>query len=229
MSESGLTKEGFETNKDLETWMDTYYGNDTRSGIRIEIQALRLAMCKFAYELTNNTKYRDKELDLKSNVKEKFWNGKILADGLNDFTIRPNIFIAAHVYQELLTKKEWEKCFQNSLTSLWLDWGGLATIDKKNYLFCDYHTGENNKSYHRGDSWFWINNLAALVLYRTNKNKFKKFIDKILEASTNEILWKGALGNHSELSSANKLTSQGCLAQSWSNAMYIELINCIYL
>ena len=86
------------------------------------------------------------------------------------------------------------------------------------------YTGENNKSYHRGDSWFWINNLAALVLYKLDKNKFKKYIDKILKASTEEILWKGAISHHAELSSASKLKSQASLMQAWSSAMYVELI-----
>jgi glycogen debranching enzyme len=229
LSKQYLTKEGFEINNDLETWMDTSInGIDTRLGIRIEIQALRLNMYKFAYGLTKHKKYKNEEIELRKNVREKFWNGEILADGINDFTIRPNIFIAAYVYPNLLTKKEWIKCFENALTSLWLKFGGLSTIDKRHYLFTDHHTGENNKSYHRGDSWFWLNNLAALVLHNLDKNKFKKYINKILKASTNEILWGGAISHHSELSSASNLKSQGCLMQAWSNAMYIELINELY-
>jgi glycogen debranching enzyme len=228
LSELRITGDGFETNGDLETWMDTSADSDTRAGIRIEIQALRLAMYRFAYELTKSRGYKNKEQALKNKVRGSFWNGSILADGLNDFTIRPNIFVAAYVYPDMLKKEEWAKCFENTLSSLWLDWGGLSTIDRKNYLFCNEHTGENNKSYHRGDSWFWINNLAAISLYRLDKNKFAKYINGILGASTEEILWKSAVSHHSELSSASKLTGQGCLMQSWSNAMYIELINSIY-
>ncbi len=150
----------------------------------------------------------------------------ILADGLNDFTIRPNIFIAAYVYPELLTKEEWETCFENALESLWLEWGGLATIDKSNPLYTDIYTGEQNiKSYHRGDSWFWVNNLAALVLYKLNNKKFNENIKKIIEASTEDILWKGCIGCHAELSSAKELTSHGCFNQAWSNAMFIEMVD----
>ena len=218
------TKDGFEVNNKLETWMDTDFGNDTREGIRIEIQALRLNMYKLMFELTQNQKYKVLENLLKSKVK-KFWNGKILADGLNDFTIRSNIFIATYVYPELLTRKEWETCFENSLKNLWLDWGGLSTIDKNSKLFTNISTGEDAKSYHRGDSWFWINNLAALVLNRLNKIKFKKQIQKIIDASTEEILWKGCIGCHAELSSAKGLQSRGCFNQAWSNAMFIEMVD----
>ncbi len=218
----------FEVNDKLETWMDTDYENDTRQGARIEIQALRLNMYKLMFELTKNEKYKALENILRLKVREKFWNGQILADGLNDFTIRPNVFITAYTYPELLSYDEWEACFDNSLKNLWLEWGGLSTIDKSNQLFYDTNTGENVKSYHRGDSWFWINNLAAIVLHKVNKIKYKDSIKKIINASTEEILWKGCVGCHSELSSAKNLESQGCFSQAWSNAMYMELIEEVF-
>jgi glycogen debranching enzyme len=95
-------------------------------------------------------------------------------------------------------------------------------------LFTDYSTGENVKSYHRGDSWFWINNLAALMLNRINKYKFIDKIRKILDASTEEILWKGCIGCHSEISPARELSGKGCFNQAWSNAMYAELIDEVF-
>ena len=219
------TMDNFEINENKETWIDTDFGNDGRNVARIEIQALRLNMYKLMYGLTQNQKYKILENMLKSNLRQKFWNGKLLADGLEDFTIRPNIFIACYVYSNSLLKKEWEICFDNALKNLWLDWGGLTTIDKNNKLFTDKHSGQDNKSYHRGDSWFWLNNLAAIVLNRINKNKFKKQIKKIIDASTEEILWKGCIGCHAELSSAIELSSQGCFNQAWSNAIYVEMID----
>ncbi|MBI3035252.1 hypothetical protein HYY71_02930 [Candidatus Woesearchaeota archaeon] len=221
-------KDGFESNEKLETWMDTEFENDKREGFRIEIQALRLSMYRLVHELTFNHKYKAIENILRNNVKEKFWNGKILADGLNDFTIRPNIFIAAYAYPELLSSREWETCFENVLKNIWLEWGGLSTIDRKSPLFAENSTGEDVKSYHRGDSWFWVNNLAALVLNRINKIKFNNKIKKIVDASAEEILWKGCIGCHSEISSANKLESNGCFNQAWSNAMYIEMVEEIF-
>ena len=105
---------------------------------------------------------------MKKLVRDDFWNGEILADRLDDFTKRPNIYIAAYIYPELLTRDEWTTCFKNITPSLWLSWGGLSTIDKKHPLYTKTHTGEITQSYHRGDSWFWINNLAVLVMKRTN-------------------------------------------------------------
>ncbi len=219
------TKDYFAINKALETWMDSSYNNDTREGVRIEIQAFRLNIYRFMYNLTKETRYLEYEIKLKEKVRRHLWNGMILADGLNDYTIRPNIFIAAYTYPFLLTIDEWERCFENALSKLWLKWGGLSTIDKDNLLFSEEYSGEDNKSYHRGDSWFWLNNLSAIALHKTNKKKFKKYIKEILNASTEEILYKGAIGNASELSSAKKLESNGCICQAFSNALFIELVH----
>ncbi len=219
-------KEGLIMNNELETWMDTNAenGEDKRAGARIEIQALQLSMYKLAYQLTKKKEYKKLEEWLRNKVREKFWNGRILADGLEDFTIRPNIFLACYIYPELLTREEWEMCFDNSIPRLWLDWGGLSTIDKSHPLFRSEQTGEAPWSYHRGDSWFWINNLAAIVMHRINKEKFESYIKKIVEASREDILWKGIIGAHSELSSAKEQRAEGCLNQAWSSAMFVEMM-----
>ena len=218
--ENGLIR-----NNPLETWMDSEWSSDNRNGFRIEIQALFLNMLKFAYKLTRKKEYRAEEGRLKGKVRKEFFKNSVLIDGLNDEVIRPNLFIASYIYPQILKREEWAECFKIALDKLWLEWGGLSTMDKSNYLFCKQCTGEIPKSYHRGDSWFWINNLAALMMYKTDKIAFKEYIEKIIKADTEEIFLKGITGAHSELSSAEKLESSGCLNQAWSNAMFIELVN----
>jgi glycogen debranching enzyme len=210
-------KNGLVVNDAKETWMDSL----ERSGARIEIQALVLAACKL-YRLLKSE--HPLEQKLKVRVKESFWQDGYLSDGADDDTVRPNVFIAAYAYPELLSKKEWLQCFDFVLPRLWCDWGGLSTVDKNDASFVSTHTGENSKSYHSGDSWFWINNLAAIVLFAFDKKKYKSYIQHVLKASTHEILYEGACGHHSELSSASELKSEGCLAQAWSAALYIELL-----
>jgi hypothetical protein len=210
-------KDGLVANNPLETWMDTGVGGkDVRDGARIEVQALTLALARTLGE-------KEFEWQLARRVRETFWNGSYLHDGLGDPTIRPNVFIAAYAYPDLLTKSEWEKCFDAVLPKLWLPWGGLSSIDTSHELFTDHYAGQDNVSYHRGDSWFWLNNLAALVMHRVNAKKYRKYIDRILEASSHEITALGALGHHAELSSARALSSHGCQSQAWSAAMFIEL------
>lgn len=215
-----------------ESWMDSI----GREGFNIEVQALQLCMYRLLNKLGGGKFSAYLEERMKKDVRKNFWNSKVLLDNLNPDNpnnlsrkdIRPNIFIAAYAYPELLTKGEWTRCFERALPCLWLEWGGLSSIDKNSPAFTAQHTGENSRSYHNGDSWFWVNNIAAIVMYRTNRLRFKEYIVKILEASTKEILWLGAIGRASELSSAGSLKSEGCWLQAWSNATYVELINEIF-
>lgn len=227
-------------NKSKETWMDTTTidGKDDRAGARIEIQALMLSTYKLMQkisEITGNEKQKEKykkiEKELAKRTKEKFWNGKTLLDGVEDKTARPNIFIAAYLYPELLTKKEWTSSIQETLKKTWCEWkigGGISTIDKKSPLFHDTCTGENTDSYHRGDVWYHINNMAAVAMHRINPSAFKDYINKIVNSSTHSILSQGLLGHAPEISSAKQIESNGSPAQAWSEAFYIELINELY-
>jgi hypothetical protein len=244
------TKRGLASNAPMETWMDTTapYSNDVREDRRIEIQALMLSMyklMKYLSEITNNYRqfkeYEEKERSMRSLVRQKFWNGTRLADGvyekdgrdLTDETIRPNIFIAAYVYPELLSTDEWVKAFDYVLPHLWCDWGndfgGISTIDKESKLFQPNYLGESNVSYHRGDSWYYLNNLVALALHRADREKYADYVRKLLKSSTEQLLFSGIISHLAELSSASRMESNGSLAQAWSLAFYIELINELYL
>ncbi len=223
-----FTESNLFVNKVHETWMDSL----ERDGARIELQAMKLNMYKALGILTKKqiekNFYKKLESEMKNEVRKIFFDGKNLYDGYYlkrnelDKIIRPNIFIAAYIYPELLSKKEWMLCINNALEKLWLPWGGVSTIDKESEAFCEYHTGENSRSYHQGDSWFYLNNLIAIVLYRLDNKKYNPYIKRIIEASKEEILYKGAVGCHAEVSSAGELRSEGCVNQAWSSAMYLE-------
>ncbi len=215
-------KDGLAVNMPLETWMDTDYKGDDRSGARIEMQALFLSAMRL---LRSMGVVAGTEAEVRESARKMFWNGEMLSDGALDPTARPNVFIAAYVYPELLSPKEWKKCFDTVLPKLWLSWGGLSTIDKKSQLYCSNDTGENTQSYHRGNSWFWINNIAAIALHRTDAKRYQKYINSIVEASSKEMLYLGVAGYASELSSAAELKSQGCFAQAWSAATFVELMD----
>lgn len=220
-----FTKNNLAINYNKQTWMDSTH----RNGARIEIQTLRLVIYQFLYDMTRNEKYLALISMLKSQVIDDMWEKPILADGYEifsaDLTIRPNIFLAFYLYPQLLSKEDWEVCFDNALDKLWLDWGGLSTIDKNNMYFHPEHSGEQSDSYHAGDSWYWINNIAALCLHRLNKKKYKKYVDEIINASVNDILYQGFIGHHSEISPASHQEAFGCWAQAWSAAMFIELMH----
>ncbi len=215
--------------KEQETWYDTKPAS--RSGKRIEIQALQLSMyrcLRWISGILNDKQGKayaiHKEKQLKNEVRKNFWNGHYLKDGSEDNTIRPNIFIAHYVYPELLSSSEWRKCFDNALPRLFTGFG-LSSIDMHSTRFHAEHTGSDDLSYHQGDSWYWINNLAAVCLFRVGKFKYAKYLNGILKGSTRDILWTGVPGCASEISSASNQEALGCFNQAWSNSTYIEMIN----
>jgi glycogen debranching enzyme len=216
-----------------ETWMDTTYKDDARDGFCIEIQTLCLRIFEIAYILSNDEKFNNYKNKLIENIKSKFLVNGNLIDRLElnmkpDNRIRPNIFIAYYTYPELLSKKEWENTFDKTLEKTWLEWGGIASIAIDDELFLEEHTGENNKSYHRGDSWYYINCIAAISMYKLNNKKYNDKINKIINACCKEVMNNGVIGALAEVSSAKQLSGYGCLSQAWSNTLFIELIKLIY-
>ena len=221
-------KDGLVYSSKNETWMDTSFNDEGREGFCIEIQALMLRASQILYEFTGRKEYQDIEKELKKHVKKKFFRkgnliDHISPDGTEKNTMRPNVFIANYVYPQLLSKSQWEKVFDSHLESLWLKWGGLSSIDVKSDLFISEHTGETNESYHRGDSWYYINCMAGICMHKLHSKKYKQKINKIIQACQ-EDLEEGVVGSISEVSSASHRSSFGCLSQSWSLAMYIELL-----
>lgn len=219
------------TNKSQETWMDTIYEDDGRAGIRIEIQALYdcvYAVINLLAKKTKRQNLRKEQQQFQAGVRELFVDTTILdginQDGSKDKRIRPNVFIALYLSPQLFDKSTWKKTCDDLLAQLLLPWGGLATLDSQNPLFSPSYTGENNKSYHRGDSWYFVNNLAAIALHRLDKNYYAREINALTQASIKDILQLGFAGHASELSSAQMQTGEASPVQSWSSATLIELL-----
>jgi len=229
-------KDGLITNGPLETWMDTSCGESNRSGVRVEIQALYLSMLRLAeflnrfLELKNAHEYKQQDHEMKTLIKQRLMIDGTLLDGADnngnpDMSIRPNIFLAYYACPHLLKKDEWIKTFDKVINECYLDWGGFSSISKNHPLFQANHTGINNQSHHHGDSWYYINNIAAFCLHDLDAEKYADKIAKIAEASKNEMLFSGFLGSCAELSSASHQSSDGCLCQAWSAATLIELLS----
>ena len=228
---------GLVFNGPKETWMDTVDSNsvDTRSGARVEIQALYLSALSLKIHLRNLagdsssvSKFRHILAKKKTLIKKQLMKQSILHDGLCDGVLdtarRPNVFLAYYAYPSFLTKSEWTQTFDYVLGDCWLDWGGLSSIGKSHYLFRDSYSGMSNESYHRGDSWFFVNNIAGIVLFDLDSKKYLAKIKKIRSASIHDILYSGFIGYSSEISSARVLESCGCLNQAWSSATLLEFL-----
>lgn len=220
-------KNGLIVNGPGETWMDAPVEGDDRAGACIEIQALHLATLECC-ALLGASKYRHQAKAFAARVRDAFFHEGMLADRITsipEFTGRPNVFIAYYVAPHLLKFGQWRSVFEHALKQLWLLWGGIASIDKKHPLFEPYYTGMNNRSYHRGDSWYWVNALAAICLHNFDPQKYNKKVKKITQACIKDMLQQGAFGHCSEVSSAKRQEWGGCFAQTWSAAMLYELLD----
>ncbi|MBN2457681.1 hypothetical protein JXB31_00955, partial [Candidatus Woesearchaeota archaeon] len=53
--------------------------------------------------------------------------------------------------------------------------------------------------------------------------RYKGYVEKIVKASTEDILYRGIIGHGSELSSARSQKAEASLCQAWSASTFIEL------
>jgi glycogen debranching enzyme len=230
------------SNTSQETWMDTTYHDDGRPGLRVEIQALFAAVYRVLVLLADYLPSQDasalqaerkefiasvRALFVPEHSRTHILDGVYL-DGRTDDVFRPNLFLAAHVAPELFTKSDWHIAFERHVEALYLSWGGFATLEKEHSLYQPTYTGQNNKSYHRGDSWYFVNNIAALVLYRHDRKRYASLVQEVLQASAKDLLDLGFAGHASEISSAAFQSGDASPVQTWSMATYLELVLSVY-
>lgn len=190
------------------TWMDTKSREEA-----FEIELMYLKALEKLNLIDELKKYK---VFLKSKIFSNYYPKQELYS--------PNIFLGYYFYKNFFEEYEWLKIFDEVIKNYYLEWGGFSTENKNSPDFISYHTGENSLSYHSGDSWFWINNLALFILKNFSYQKYEEYIKKIQEASLTNLFKLGSLGYMSELSSANELKSEGCPVQLWSiSSLYLCL------
>lgn len=245
LKEKRMSSNGFIKNNPQETWMDTNYLDEGRSGERIEIQALYYSIYSSLIYISDlvveggsnkGDELVREQKEFKKLFKKYFLHSSLktgVIDGIDSYdkldeTIRPNALLAMYISPDLFSKKESIKIIDSHLKALYLPWGGLTSLDKEHRLFEPSHTGETDKSYHRGDSWYFINNISAMVLFETDHEKYSQEIKQIIDASSKDILEQGYVGGASELSSAAHQEAEGALAQAWSASTFLEAVLLIH-
>ncbi|MBR9700960.1 hypothetical protein GOV11_03795 [Candidatus Woesearchaeota archaeon] len=232
---SKLMRDGLVWTETNTTWMDTRWNDDGRAGACIEIQALTLAICDAHATLCAITEEqilperRTLCHDIVQAVHQKMvFDGRLLdrlhQDGNPDHTVRPNIFIAWYISPKLFVKEEWRGFFHSALPELWLEWGGLSSISQNSGIYQSRYTGEDVRSYHRGDSWYWVNNTAALAMHSVDPEGFRVPIKRVISAGLTDLLSLGFMGHCSEISSAEEQEAAGCWSQAWSASTLLELL-----
>ena len=217
------------------TWMDTSSNDDGRAGACIEIQALFLALfdahvhlCAMTRVQVDQARSRSARELLDAVHTRLFIDGRVLdglhEDGSPDMIVRPNAFIAWYVAPRLFSHAEWRGIFGSLLPDLWLQWGGLSSIARGDPNYHPRYTGEDVASYHRGDSWYFVNNMAAMALHAIDPVRFGDYVGRIAAASMHDLLAHGYAGHASELSNAIDQEPAGCYAQAWSASTLLELL-----
>lgn len=214
-AQHGLIRSGYNA-----TWMDTI----GREGYPLEIQCMYALLLELLHSLTEDPAYEQERLHMLGTIRQHFWTDTYLADMLNDPVKRPNVFLAYLCQPDLLSQQLWQGCFDTVLEAIKTDWGALASIDHADPRYHPRSTGQDNQSYHNGDTWFFVNHLAAVALLRLNQHRYGKTITGILESSTNEILWHNMIGHPGEIASATTLDSWGCGCQAFSGGTYLMLL-----
>lgn len=218
--------------KPEEWWRDTINWIEYPLALQIAMLNLISTLAILSRLLGNNSKseeFLDFESDYRAHIKEKYLRNSMLYDEIHNDTISCDIYLAYYLYPDILTKEEWEVVFEKALKHLYLSWGGVSSLSKHDSRYVKEYSGANDKSYHQGDSWYFINAIAAMTMNHCNSNKFKQEITQISKALTNQVLFKGAFGHIAEVSSASTAQTRGTPAQCWSLALYIEMMHSIYL
>ncbi len=214
-----------------ETWMDTI---ERTFPLEIQVMFLELlqGLCFLGKHLGKDEKevdrFQDLEFLMRANIREKYFRNGMLYDEPYENKVTNNVFLAYYFYPDLLYKEDWDRVFEKAINHLWCDWGGFSSLSKKDSRYQPFYTGEDNRSYHQGDSWFFVNNIAAICMNHLDKRKYNEFITKVFQASKDDLLKQGFLGNCSEVSSAEKFSPEGCFGQLWSCATFIELVDNLY-
>jgi len=189
-----------------------------RQGILIENQAYYGKILDILFLLTNDDVYEFKKNRLIRAMRDKL-DGAYVLDREDTLEIRPNNFITSFFAPELFTYDEWVKTFDASLKDdgLWLNWGGFTTLGKSDPSYNEERDGE---------SWFFVNNIAGIVLHRLNSEKYTGKIQKILSASAENILWQKHSGRPCEvtLTADGKMQVQGLYGLSLATFIYLYRI-----
>lgn len=251
VDDDGLVSAG--TEQTQLTWMDAKVGNlvaTPRNGKAVEINALWYNALKITEDFAKL--FKDEKTaeeceklakKVKTSFRNKFYNKekKCLKDTIEDDRIRPNqLFALALTYPVINPSTDTAKEIFNTVGEKLCTKYGIATLAKGEKDYYGIYEGDSFKrdmTYHQGVTWPWITDIY-LSAYRNMiscgknkaerdalKKKYDEYVEKMKKIYLEAMYKDGAIGNISELyDSKNPYNPGGCVAQAWSLAMLMRLM-----
>jgi len=251
VDEDGLVSAG--TPETQLTWMDAKVGNlvaTPRNGKAVEINALWYNALKVTEDFA--IRFKDEKAaeecsslakKVKISFRNKFYDKekKCLKDTVEDNKIRPNqLFAIALTYPVISINTDKAKEIFETVTNKLVTRYGIATLAKGEKGYYGIYDGDSFKrdmTYHQGVTWPWITdiylaafrNMVSGGKNKAERDQFKKkydeYVEKMKKVYLTAMYEDGAVGNLPELyDSQSPYHPGGCVAQAWSLAMLIRLM-----
>jgi hypothetical protein len=155
---------------------------------KLESEALMLSIYDLAFALTKAEKFGEAEKKLREEAKAHIL-GDIAEVQLRGHAKKEDVksvFLAAYTYPLMLSKEGWKETFD---TLLGMMHDSFDTLQSK--MLKD--TGEETLKL----DLFGLKSLAAIVLARTDAERYEKRVNEIMRDSISNVLYKGVVGRPS--------------------------------
>jgi len=223
------------------TWMDVFNNGKPitpRSGMAVEVNALWYNAVCFAIELaeiSDDTSFLNEWKSVPEKIKasfiETFWDEKkgYLADyvyeGIKDWTIRPNMLLAASMPFSPITEEMQNAVLKRIKSDLLTD-RGLRSLTPTHPLYKGVYAGnqtERHLAYHQGTVFPWLISHFCKAWLRLHGKSGLSFVEEIY-ANFEPAVFEGGLGSISEIFDGDPPhESRGAISQAWSISALIKI------
>ncbi len=233
------------------TWMDAHaHGKAVtpRHGCPVEINALwynalafaRHMAKKFGEKMPHNICHQRALDKMRTVFHERFWveqkHSGYLADCWRpeekDASLRPNQLFAVGLPFAILDEEFWSDVVENCRNALLTPYG-LRTLAPSHLQYQSQYGGspeERDSAYHQGTVWPWPLGIYTDALLRAawdTPNAVRELLETLTPLLTSHLAQAG-VGSISEVFSADPPhTPDGCIAQAWSVAEVLRLLQAL--
>lgn len=244
----GMTAEGLicAEQKDVAlTWMNSYSHHKPvvpRYGMSVEINALWYNAICFALDAANEAgdgyfvqQWKSMQVQVGKAFLKTFWDKEhgILADvvrnGIHDWSVRPNMVIAAAMDYSPLSTEQKNSIITEAKNKL-LTKRGLRTLSPDHLRYRGTVEGDPDQreaAIHQGTVWPWLVQFFVEAYLKIHKQGGLPFIKQLMETFEEEMT-EHSIGTISEMYNGDPPhKSNGAISQAWNVAGVVYAINFI--